>query len=391
LAVVLLNGAFWTRNVVSYGGLYGNEIPVGFQISSNRLQRDVVSSEPSEDSEEQVKRAAISSLQTRWSSVNTQVEDEAHATEQINDLPEVDADQISFLDRVQVVFISWFTKVAQMLAMNFVTPVYWLNQKIFQLLGFFPGIFPPSYIESLKAIVWNQEDLAGSPLHILLIILSMIYWGIIGVKENGKLVLQYSLVAFVGFSLVAFIGHSTMIYSIRYQLAFLVMGAPVVGCAFEKLNNKTLQYLVMIGFLIYALPYVFISNMRPVIGMPPWPTRIESIFKTDDSEILFAMTPGFRDEYEHVTHKIRGADCGEVGLWLHHEDLEYTFWWLLQAPQSGIQLRFVKAPSELERYLDQDFQPCAIICTLCQAQKSFQGVPLAGDFGHVQLFLEPEP
>ncbi len=147
----------------------------------------------------------------------------------------------------------------------------------------------------------------------------------------------------------------------------------------------------MIGFLIYALPYVFISNMGPVIGMPPWPTRVGSVFMTDPSAILFAMTPGFRDEYEYVTHVIKEAGCSEVGLWLHYEDLEYTFWWLLRAPQSGIQLRFVKAPPELQRYLHPDYQPCAIICTVCEGESSFQGVPLAGDYGHVQLFLEPEP
>ncbi len=255
-----------------------------------------------------------------------QVEGETTGTEPIDYLTALDAYKISLLDRVQEAFIAWVTKVAQMIAMNFVTPVYWLNQQYFQLLGLLPGVFSVSFIGSLKSIVWNQEDLAGSPLHIIIIFLSMTYWGIKGIKGKANLLLQYSLVAFMGYSFVAFIGHSTMIYSIRYQLAFLVMGAPVFAYAFEMLYKTILQNLMMIGFLLYALPYVFISNMRPVIGMPPWPTRIGSVFKTDASEILFAMTPGFRDEYEHVTHEIKNAKCSEVGLWLHHEDLEYTFW-----------------------------------------------------------------
>jgi hypothetical protein len=278
-----------------------------------------------------------------------------------------------------------------MVAMNFVTPVYWLNQKYFQLLGLLPGVFPPSFIGSLKNVVWNQEDVAGSPIHIFLIILSMIYLVIKGIKGKGKLILQYSLVAFMGYSLVAFIGHSTVIYSIRYQLAFLVMGAPIVGCAFEVLNKRVLQTLATILFLVYALPYVFISNMRPVIGIPPWPTRVGSVFRADPSSILFAMTPEFRDEYEAVTQEIKVAGCSEVGLWLDHNDLEYLFWWLLQAPQSGVQLRFVDAPVELQKYLKTDYKACAIICTLCQGESSFHGLPLAGDYGHVQFFLETDP
>ena len=390
LVIVLLNGAFWTRNLISYGGIYGNPIPVYFFTSVDRAQHDVVSSQLSESSEARGKQAVVSSVSMGRYDEIAQVEGEATRNGLIETLPALDAER-SFLGRVQAAFVSWVTKVAQMVAMNFVTPVYWLNQKYFQLLGLFPSVFPASFIGSLKSIVWNQEDLAGSPLHILLIFLSMIYWGIKSIKSKANLLLQYSLVAFMGYSLVAFIGHSTMIYSIRYQLAFLVMGAPVFAYVFGTLNKRVIQNLVTIGFLLYALPYVFISNMRPVIGMPPWPTRVGSVFRTDPSEILFAMTPGFRDEYEHVTHEIKEAGCNEIGLWLHHNDLEYPFWWLLQAPQSGIQLRFVNAPDDLQKYIKTDYKACAIICTLCQDESSFHGLPLAGDYGHVQFFLETDP
>jgi hypothetical protein len=82
----------------------------------------------------------------------------------------------------------------------------------------------------------------------------------------------------------------------------------------------------MMGLLLYALPYVLINQMRPVIGHTPWPTKIGSVFTTEPSEILFAQRPGFRDEYEAVTQNIQDAGCKRVGLSIGA--VEYTFWWL---------------------------------------------------------------
>jgi hypothetical protein len=389
--IVLLNGAFWVRNYISYGGIYGNPIPVYFFKSVDQTEYEMVSNQPCDGSDAQGKQARVSTVSRNGCDEIDQVEPNPTRIEPFDTHLALGGYKLSYLEGVPPAFASWATKVAQMIAMNFVTPVYWFNQRYFQVLGLLPGIFPPSFIESLKSIVWNQEDVAGNPVHLLLIILSMIYWMIKGFKGKAKLLVQYSIVAFIGYSLVAFIGHSTVVYSIRYQLAFLLMGIPVFTYALEGIDKRLLQNLLVIGFLLYALPYVFISNMRPVIGMPPWPTRIGSVFRTDPSEILFAIIPEFRDEYEHITHTITEAGCNEVGLWLKSSDLEYPFWWLLEAPQSGIQLRFVNAPTELQRYMKTDYKACAIICTLCQGEGSFQGLPIAGDHGHVQLFLETEP
>ncbi len=121
--------------------------------------------------------------------------------------------------------------------------------------------------------------------------------------------------------------------------------------------------------------------------MPPWPTRVGSIFTTTPAEILFALNPGNLDEYQRVTRSIEGAACKQVGLWLYHEDLEYAFWWLLEAPQSGVELRFIHTEPALERYFEPDFKPCAILCTQCQGLEAVKGLPLNSDFGQVQLFL----
>jgi hypothetical protein len=187
--------------------------------------------------------------------------------------------------------------------------------------------------------------------------------------------------------LLAFIGHVTVVYSIRYQLAYLVLGAPLVGLALARSDRRWIAHGAAGVLFIYALPYLLISNMRPVIGMPPWPTRVGSIFTTAPAEVLFALNSGNRDEYKRVTELIEQAECREVGLWLHHEDLEYTFWWLLEAPQSGVELRFVRTEPPLEKYLDAEYNPCAIICTQCRGAQSVDGLPLKADYGQIQLFM----
>jgi hypothetical protein len=164
------------------------------------------------------------------------------------------------------------------------------------------------------------------------------------------------------------------------------MGAPLVAYAIEKLNKKIITNIVTVGLLIYTLPYLLISNQRPVIGMPPWPTRVGSIFTTNPSELLFALSPGERDEYEEVAHQIKEANCNSIGLWLDSEDVEYVIWWLLDAPQSGRVIRHVVGYPDLSK-IDPEFAPCAIICTQCQGLDSYQGLPLSGDYGHIQIFL----
>jgi hypothetical protein len=275
-----------------------------------------------------------------------------------------------------------------MFALNFVTPVNALNQIYFQSLRTLGGPFTPSFIGSLGAVVWNHEHLAGSPLHMLLIVVGMVYWWIRAIRRKGSLLAQYAIVAVLGFALVALISYSAWIYSIRYQLSFLLMGAPLVGYAIEKLDRKIITNVVTVGLLIYALPYLLISNQRPVIGIQPWPTRVGSIFTTNPSELLFALSPGERDEYEEVARQIKESECTSIGLWLDSEDREYVVWWLLDAPESGRVIRHVVGYPEL-RAIDPAFSPCAIICTQCQGMDSFHELPVAGDYGHVQIFMEP--
>ncbi len=54
-----------------------------------------------------------------------------------------------------------------------------------------------------------------------------------------------------------------------------------------------------------------------------------------------------------------------MGLRINAHDLEYAFWWLLQAARNRIQVEVIEPPASLQRYLDTEAAPWAIICTNC--------------------------
>jgi len=373
MVAILLNLGLWSRNVNSYGGLYGNRISVGVVSAQKPTPAD-------RESADQVNSVGTSNGSTN----ETTQENDAIPTR------EVDEDPTGLLPPLRGPIGLQVTKISQMLAMNFVTPVYKLNQAYFQGLSVIGGPFTPDFVKSLDAVVWNNEHLAGSPLHMILIFVMIGFWVIRGVQGKGTLILKYSIIAFAGFTLVSFIDYATNLYAIRYHLAFIALGAPVVGYGFEKIGKEWIMKGFIVGLLLYSLPYVMLSNLRPLVGMPPWPTKVGSILTTNPSELLFALSPDIRDEYEQVVFEVEEASCQKVGLLLDSKDLEYTFWWLFEAPQSGVQLRFVTASPEVEIFLDPDYEPCAIICTKCQGEKIQQGLPIASDYGHIQLFLEED-
>lgn len=370
LIAIAVNLGFWARNFTTYGAPYGTGISVGtvYSVEDTRTLQEPV--EPPAESE-----------------VDGQVGEERSQIESVHPVPPTKDQRTSLLPLYRGPLNGPVNRVFQMVALNFVTPVNVINQIYFEILQFLGGPFTPGFIGSLQAMVWNHEHLAGNPLHMLLIAAAILYWCIQAIRRRGSLLAQYAIVAAIGFVLVSLISYSAWIYSIRYQLSFLLLGAPLVAYAIEKFNRKVITNIVAVGLLIYALPYLLISNQRPVIGMPPWPTRVGSIFTTEPSELLFALSPGERDEYEEVARQIKNAACSEIGLWLHSEDTEYSIWWLLDAPQSGRVIRHVVGYPDLNT-IDPSFAPCAIICTQCQGMEVFHGLPVSSDYGHVQLFLE---
>jgi hypothetical protein len=262
-----------------------------------------------------------------------------------------------------------------------------VNEALFGQMRRFPTLFNDAYIESLEFAAWNQEMTAGNPLHVVLIAgaFGVLLW--MGRRREWGPLLWLAMAATVGLFLISFSGCIETIFCMRYQLGFFVLMAPVVAVAITRVVPKAVTAAVVL-ILIYALPYVFFNNMRPVVGIPPWPTRIRSVFVEADDTILFAQSPEIRDEYESIASRILDAECRKVGLMTDRFTLEYTLWRLLRAPESGVTIEHLLASPGTRRYIDAGFSPCAVVCTVCDSLPAGVDLPLASDFGHVRLYLD---
>ncbi len=369
--VVAANGLFWSRNIQSTGGPYGPGNPLNLilrllpghseVIDERKFAIDVIGIGNGADRLE-IEASANSPIRTLGMSLPI----------------ESDILQERIVDPRLV-------QLARMIAMNFVSPFSAFNQAYFKALRLLPELFPEHWVRNLEAAAWNHEDTAGSPIHLVLILLSMGIGSYRAIRGQFRYGLIYSLILAASFILVSLVSSGGDIFAIRYQLGFFLLGAPLVGVVFSRW--KRLLPVMAISLMLYSVPYILVSNMRPVIGHIPWPTRVESVFTAKKEDLLFAINPEVRDEYEEIAQRITAEDCRDVGLSFYRRNIEYQTWYLLDAPQSGIVIQHLVSQPEFDRYNDPDFEPCAVVCTDCDSLPEEYKLPIFYNYGHIRLFL----
>jgi hypothetical protein len=283
--------------------------------------------------------------------------------------------------------------MAQTAAWNLVTPSSAVNAIIVRGMQALPPLFGlgPDFQAELGQVAWNHEDTAGNPVHLLLVPVALVGMAIESLRRKTALPIYYALVSLATYALVpVVIGHGSSIWGVRYQFPFFVPWAPAIAVGLSLPGYRWYAPAVAGGFLLASLPWVFFNNMRPIIGLPPWPTRIGSIFTVPPEEILLAVDASMRRVYVAGADEVKASGCKDVGLRWNSNDLEYAYWWLLDAPQSGVHMETIYTYPYLERYRDTTFKPCAIICMICGDRVQLHGLRLAANFGRVSVFIGPD-
>jgi len=246
---------------------------------------------------------------------------------------------------------------------------------------------------------WNHEDLASNPIQMLLIPATLLILFLIRRRIDTHLIVPYLLVTISLYFLLPIVKNIADVER-RYQLPFFVAWAPLFGIAITSTSRKWLAPVSVFLLLVAAFPWALFNRTRPLIAMRPSsdPFTIPclagctagSILNEPPVRVLFAAWTELQGPYTDATTVIRQSACRSVGLQLDSHDIEYTFWWLLDAPQSGIRLETILASPRLEGYIDPAFKPCAILCTICRGKTRLHGLHLVSDYtGKVQLYMGP--
>lgn len=370
IVAVLLNTGLWNRNIQTYGGLFG---------APGSGTQSLFITQPLDGSD------GLNEIGTGGETGEIQDDNDVNeASDEIQ--PKSDRALRGYGEKALLFLQKLAIRVARLLAQNIVVPIPGAQKVIAGALYKFPGIFNPDYVEDFSTVLWNHEDTAGNPLHLTIILGVLIFLPFVLKDETRIIGLAYSGAALLGYFMLTLINYGPDIYGVRYQLAFFILMGPVIGIFFRRLLNVELQSVFVIGLLLYSSPYILLNNTRPVIGWQPWVTRVGSVFVEEDINLLFAMDQGVQDEYLAIRDRIAGAGCQKIGLNIGKSDYEYLFWWIFDAPQSGVEIRHIKTRPELERYLDSSFEPCAIICTVCEEEEELLDLPLDVEYGPIKLF-----
>lgn len=382
IVMVALNTGIWVRNFNTYGGPYGSELPVGLEKRQEQGGSEMLTGSMSATTQRQSPLAhndMFGVLSSNHYSSNFPFS--GHSDQMITSGP-----GSRMFDLVQ----EQSTKVLRMIALNLMTPVKFINELILRVLALFPGVFPDGYIDSLRAGAWSYAMTTSNPVHIAMVLIGLIFVFANWRKAGGQLKAEIGIAALIGYFLMSFGGCSDWLICLRYQQGFFVIGSVLFAISADALLKERVVW-VSLFLAIASVPYVLFNYLRPVIGQTPWPTRIESVFVLPADDIVFAHISEVQDEYEVIAARIQEQGCNKVGLSLIPRDFEYAIWWVLGAPDSGIDLQHISVSEATQKHLRDVEKTCAVICTTCGGQASYEGIPLVADYGHVQHFAQPDP
>lgn len=231
----------------------------------------------------------------------------------------------------------------------------------------------------------RHETVAGNFPHAVFILISVpvLFLRAREIPERGRLYAAVTLAAFILFSLI-FKWKET---GSRYHLPFFLLYAPVAGLLLGLWGREKAALAVQVLLLVWAVPWAVGNQARPLL--PKLESAfVDSVLVEEREDLYFANAPYLRTPYIEMTDLVRQESCGKVGVSIPGASLEYPLWALLGAPEEQLEMRWVVSGTPSDRYVQEDFQPCAVICDACPVEwESVRGLPLYYDRSPFRLYL----
>jgi hypothetical protein len=209
----------------------------------------------------------------------------------------------------------------------------------------------------------THEDLAGNPLHTMLVLAAVVVCSIAGWRRRpwpgprrvdatpiGVPLFAACLVAGFMFFNFYFMWQP---WHTRLQLPLFVLGAPLIA-AVLLLRPASLVLPLVVGLLGFY--WTFENATRPIGAAAPFTRQTRS-------EMYFANRPDLFPIHSAVADAIAATRCRDVGLYIGSEPFEYPLWILLKERGHRAVVRHLHVPDPTEVYAPGWFQPCAVVST----------------------------
>jgi hypothetical protein len=248
-----------------------------------------------------------------------------------------------------------------------------INDPMYTSEGYF-AIKPPG----------TSSTQSGNTLHAHLLLVSVLVsiYFLIRKKFDSALWLPITLGGAGYFILSAVI--KWQVFGARYSLAVFFLMAPIFGAVVSKIPFKWVRVGSGLALVGLSLPWLVSIHDRSLVPLRQF-TSSQSLFVSNrfDFEPQFPALATLPDWIDHY-------DSDQIGIYGTGALTEYNIWSALDAPREDIRIEWLVAGTPSAVYVDEEFNPCLIVCAQCSPElEEIRGlVPVSSD--HYFTLFGPE-
>jgi hypothetical protein len=186
-----------------------------------------------------------------------------------------------------------------------------------------PGTMSPKASKFFVSGISTYEDIAGNPLHLLLIFVSILLIAAYPSLRKRQGLLGYTIALISGFLLFCLL-FTWSPWRARLHLPVFVMFSPLVGTAFCQVFHNRLINVLGLLILVLSYPWIIDNRLKPMVGQ-------KNIFTESRQEQYFNTRPVLAQPYMEAVEFIKSQGCQEIGIAGDNIWYSYPLWPLLSS------------------------------------------------------------